>query len=303
MPSADTYARVQRIVMEALDTERLPDTLRPLLEIPLRQRGKVFSSDPAPRWPTLVIASAQAARGRVEVAARIAAAVEVFLAAADILDEVQDGDDSPVVSASTESDALNVVIIMLALAQHIIAGLDADGIPPASIPSFSRILSLGALRAAAGQHLDLRAEGSSSISLEEARDIARMKAGSLAGMACRLGAMAGVDDPAMLDLYEQFGIHLGTMAQLLNDAKDFQAAGGKTDALRAKGTLPLLYHRAMDDGTERGENSWRDASTHESHGAVEFAWVVAEIERAAALTIAEKLSQMGQDARHLTALV
>jgi len=49
----------------------------------------------------------------------------------------------------------------------------------------------------------------------------------------------------LLDLYHQWGRHYGTAAQLSNDLHDAENQQSKSDIERHKGTLPLLYARAI----------------------------------------------------------
>ncbi len=71
----------------------------------------------------------------------------------------------------------------------------------------------------------------------------RRKAGSLAAMACQVGAAVAVDDPAILELVGDFGRHVGVVAQLLNDLAgvDPDSASRGSDLRRGKKTLPIAY--------------------------------------------------------------
>lgn len=289
------YDAVGTVLEMALSGTALPESFRELLEIPLRQRGKVLSEDPVPRWPAIVLAAAAAAGGDARVAAHVAAAVELFNAAADVFDEIADGDYSPLVEQADTGQALNAASALLMLAHRVVTDLPTVGVSTADIPLYTETLSTGALRAAAGQHLDLRAEGCTELSSEDALSIARQKAGSLGAMACRLGALTGTQDPGLLALYGSFGCHLGTIGQLMNDVQDAADGTGKSDDERSKSTLPRLYARATQSESPRLDL--------EASGALHFAWVIIEMERQAATEILDQLAAHNQQVEPLTDLL
>ena len=289
MSFTTAYQEVGRLLVAAVTKVDAPDSFRELLYIPLCQRGKLLHGEPCPRWPMMVLASSRAAGGPDSVATRVAAAMELFIAAADVLDEIQDGDSSPLATAAGPAQALNAATALLTLAYDQLSSLDEAGLARERIPLFIRTLSRLSFRAAAGQHLDLAAEGADELTVTKALEIARMKAGELGAAACRLGALTGTTNGDLLTHYEAFGRHLGTLAQLSNDLADSLRADEKSDRDRAKGTLPLVYDRGSRD---------LDPS-----GALHFTWVVMELERQAALDIVRQLQELGQATASLEALL
>lgn len=295
MGDVGSYEQVANILRTTLEGVPFPAELRALLYIPLTQSGKTLSGRGRPRWPAMVLASAAAARGDGGAAAKVAAAVELFIAAADVFDELEDGDDSPLVKAAGTARALNAASAMLVLAQDLLNTLHEDGVPVERVPAFGRTLTRGALAAACGQDRDLAAEGQ-DLSAEGALDIARSKAGALGAAACRLGALTGTTDENLLALYEELGRHYGTMGQVSNDLHDaMDGTLAKSDRRRAKGTLPFVFARR----TPGDPAAWEDAerlSPQRLHdmGALHFAYVVVETERQSALRLAEALSRRGQ---------
>ena len=113
MDSAAGYRQVAQVVREAVEEPDLPASLRALLYLPLRQKGKVLAGAARPTWPAIVLGSAAAAGGDGRAAARVAAAVELFLAGLDVLDEIEDGDHSPLLAATGQARALNVSTAVL----------------------------------------------------------------------------------------------------------------------------------------------------------------------------------------------
>lgn len=296
------YRDVKTCLIEALDECGFPPAFRRVIEMPLSQCGKALSGVADPRWPQLVLASCIASGGDVQIGARVAAAVEVFLAGADVLDDIQDGDPSSLIDSVGMPQALNAAAALLVLAHGILDRLDAHGVPPHRVPSFTRTLSESALRAAAGQHLDLIAEGNCGIGTVDAFEIARAKAGALGGMASRLGALVGTDDPHLLELYEALGTHVGTIAQINNDLRDSQFADLKTDVVRKKRTLPLVYATDRPNETPPptgGDDAPRpiDAETRA------FIDVVITTEYYRARTIIDALSDQGQNVAPLVELL
>lgn len=295
--------QVRAILTEALDECPVPAGFRPLLEIPLSQRGKALSDSPTPRWPYLVLSSCAATGVDTQAGARVAAAVEAFLAGADVIDDMQDDDPSPLVEAAGLPQALNVGSALLVLAHDILARLGDDGVPRERIPSFTQTFSQGALRSAGGQYLDLAMEGRTSVGTEEAFAIVRAKAGALGGMASRLGALVGTDDEHVLGLYEAFGTQIGIIAQINNDLRDaVEGADDKTDVVRQKRTLPFVYRSSLSsDGSARaGERRSEPGIDAETHA---FIRVVLEAELHRARAIIEQLADQGQNVAPLLELL
>ena len=161
-----------------------------------------------------------------------------------------------------------------------------------SAAEFARTLTSGGITATIGQHHDLAGGDFAAGTAEQALATARLKAGALAGAACRLGAMVGTTDPALLDLYGRWGRHFGTVAQLANDLHDALDTDDKSDLARGKSTLPLLFKRGTAATVGMIDS-----------GALHFTWVVVEIERQSCREIVEQLAARGQDVATLRRLI
>jgi len=299
---AETCQQVADVLSTELDQCDLPSSFRPLIEMPLRQRGKALSGDPDPRWPRLVLSTCIATGGDLSVGVRVAAAVEAFLAGADVIDDIQDGDQSPFVDSVGRPQALNAAAALLVLAHAILSRLGEHGVPLHRVPHFTRVLSDGALRAAGGQHLDLVAEGSRSIGPSEAYAIVQAKAGALGGMATRLGGLVGTDDAALLDLYEAFGTHIGVIAQINNDLHDAQWAHRKSDLVREKRTLPLVYRSSSRHESSMRADEEPDDFTIDSETRA-FIQVVLTAELHRARAVVDALADQGQNVAPLVQLL
>lgn len=302
--STAPYGLVAQVVQEAVEGGALPASFARLLIIPLRQPGKVLAGGTRPLWSAIVFGGCAGSGGDERAAVQVAAAVELFIAGLDVLDEIEDDDDSPLVAEAGVAQALNASTALLMLAHEQLARLDEWGVPAARVPLFTRALAAAGLAATGGQHHDLAAEGQPDLTIEAALDIARRKAGTLVGGACRLGATLGTDDEGLLGRYEAWGRHFGTASQLANDLHDAERASGKSDLRRAKGTLPLIYARR---GAGAGQGTIAAAPPTEQElvagGALHFTWVVLQLERQACAAVLEQLADRGQSVARLRGLL
>lgn len=296
MQSATPFSTVIRYIEEAVGRIPLPASSRHFAALPLQQPGKAWSGAARPLWPATVLAACAATGGSTQIGEQVAAAVEIFMAGLDVLDEVEDGDHSPLVDAVGTAQALNIATALLLLAQTTLCHLTADGVTPMRAHLLAQTLAEAGLAATSGQHRDLLGEDSAAISYEDALETARLKAGALVAGACKLGALVGTDDSDILARYHAWGLHYGTAAQLSNDLHDADDAAGKSDIARQKGTIPLLYQRETVLATEPTENA-------QASGALHFTWVILELERQQCATIADELAARGQASEHLQMLL
>jgi geranylgeranyl pyrophosphate synthase len=286
---------LSQIITEAVASGTLPPSLRALLLIPLQQRGKVLHpSGEYAFWPSLVLATSTAAGGDLALAVRVGAAVEIFMAALDVFDEVEDGDQAELIDAAGVPQATNVATSLLLIAQRTILALTDTALAPERVLLLASTLTTAGVEATGGQHSDLAAEGDRTISAADSYAIAQQKAGALAAGIATLGALLGTAEPEVLALYHAWGLHLGTLAQLQNDIRDAEAPAAKSDLARGKGTLPLIYAR----GTGTGETT-----TLAESGALHFAWVVREIERQACADVLARIAARGHAVAQLNTLL
>jgi octaprenyl-diphosphate synthase len=137
-------------------------------------------------------------------------------------------------------------------------------------------------------------------------EVIRCKTAKLFEAATRLGAVLGGGSGEQEQLIAEYGMHLGTAFQLVDDALDYNSSSdeiGKNvgdDLAEGKPTLPLIY--AMRAGTEAQSATIREAiekggreriedilNAIESTGAIEY---TAELAKAEAKLAAEKLSPL-----------
>jgi geranylgeranyl pyrophosphate synthase len=244
-----------------------------------------------PRWPLLVLLSCQAASPPASVdawrqALPAAVAVEIAMAAADLLDELADDDPSPFVREYGVGQALNTGNLMLVMAQQTLlwsaqAGVRGEGLgvgrdegpgnrdaagrqtlTPNPSPLTPALLALGALQdmlvqAAIGQHLDMLYDrmGAGEVTLEMSVEMTALKAGALVSGACRMGALMSGAEDRVVDILARFGKELGSIAQLANDIQDVLPSSfegqfeRKTDLRQRKRTIPIVF-TLRDDAPE-----------------------------------------------------
>jgi len=286
---------LSQIITEAVASATLPPSLRTLMLIPLRQPGKALHpAGEHPLWPSLLLAISDAAGGEPHIAVRVAAAVEIFMAALDVFDDIEDGDQSAIIDAAGLPQATNVATALLLLAEQTLMALADTGVTVARVLQLARALTAAGVEATGGQHGDLAAEADRLISATEAHTIARQKAGALTAGAATLGALLGTDDPDVVALYRDWGLHFGTLAQIQNDIRDAEAPNVKSDLARGKSTLPLVYARGTDPS---------ETTTLATSGALHFAWVIREMERQACEDILAQLAACGHTVVRLHALL
>ncbi|HZU67913.1 MAG TPA: polyprenyl synthetase family protein [Ktedonobacteraceae bacterium] len=289
--SASSIAAQQGILRERL--HRLVATLHPLLQNDvvhaLKGAGKLLSQPdteigalapvlPAGMWSllTLLIAHHLSPDIHPEYASSVAVAVECFVCALDLLDDVEDEDQTPIVRSIGIPRVLNASTALLTLSYQAILSLSEQAIEPAIIIRLLNTLQECALTATSGQHRDLLAESRSAgdFSHEECIEIASGKAGSIMRLACRLGAICGGADDTLCEQFSELGKLLGIAHQLDNDchdlyyllqdekdaviveATDTTRTSIKSDLKRGKKTLPVVLAAEISTSLQKAaENS------------------------------------------------
>ncbi|HEX7102372.1 MAG TPA: polyprenyl synthetase family protein [Nitrolancea sp.] len=285
---------------DSLARAGIPALFSNFVLLPLSQPGKILSDSPSLGWAQLIRASCLSVHGSLATAVKIAAAMEALAAGLDILDEIEDSDHSPFVLSAGLPQALNASTALIFLSQRIVSELREIGVDPTLVVDCFFTLARLGLNATHGQHKDLSTDARSGISLDAALQITSEKSGSLAACACRLGARLGTAEPEILQLYEQFGQHYGTMVQLSNDLHDAQNDVQKTDLARAKPTLPVLFYvRQLGSGTMQ-ELTTKDVI---NSGALHFAWTIFEMQRKRCLSILDELDERDQMTAHIRSII
>ncbi len=243
------------------------NTLHPVLKEDviraLEGPGKLFFKDgsieeaknPVGVWALLPLLVAQQIAPDIDrqYACSVAVAVECFICALDLLDDVEDDDPTPIVCNLGNARVLNTSTTLLMLTYHILLSLSELGVPSTTVISLLNVFQKTALNATTGQHRDILAEQrlAESFTLEECIEIAEGKAGSLMSLACSIGAFCANANDEVLSQFSELGKLLGIAHQLDNDSHDLShilqhpqmsesAWTIKTDLIRQKKTLPIV---------------------------------------------------------------
>lgn len=233
-----------------------------LLSRPVTETNPLSPALTAGVWPLLMLFIAQYISPDIdlEFASSVAVAVECFVCALDLLDDVEDDDQAPIVQAIGIPRVLNVSTALLTLTQNAILSLSKQAIAPSLILRLLETIQEASLNAIAGQHRDLLAEQRlpKDLTQEECMEIAAGKAGSIMRLVCRLGALCAGADDTLCDQFSEVGELLGVAHQLDNDSHDLyyllqdesstilseevvnMRKSGKTDLVRGKKTLPVV---------------------------------------------------------------
>lgn len=289
----------KQIVHDALEGAGLPAPFVKLALVPLQQPGRILCDEEPSRWSRLIEASCIASGGNRDFVPHVIAAFEVCIAALDVLDEIEDEDQSPLAEQVGAPRALNVASALLNIA-YVILHQEAAASPGNDIVvDLCRLLAETVISATVGQDQDLANDGNEEITVDQALTIARLKSGSLVGGACRLGARLGTSDAAILAAYGEFGLHFGTMSQIANDMHDIEADAIKSDQKRQSATLPLIYLRHL----LRDHSGGREQVTLQDSGALHFSWTVFETERMRCQSILSRLRASDQHVELLVKLL
>lgn len=250
--------------------------LRDDVEMALRAPGKLLSSlsseegqRPAGSWSLLTLLVAQSVDADVDchLACRVAVAVECLICALDLLDDVEDGDRSPVLEILGNRRTLNVSTTLLFLAHT--ALLSCHQQQDTRTLQLLEVYTNALLQAASGQHRDLIADGRGGMgpSEEECLEIATMKAGSLMSLACHLGALCAGASDAVCQLFTEMGTMLGIAHQLDNDAHDahhFESTEYKKSDVERQQTLPFALAaqqttpQVLASAADRNKKEWTE---------------------------------------------
>lgn len=255
------FAAYQHMLRERL--HYFIDALDPLLkrdvQSALEQRGKLLclssdtalSSFPNGMWALLPWLVAKDLKPSIDstAACTVAIAIEFLICALDLLDDIEDGDKTPIVLQLGTARTLNVSTTLLLLTQSALLSLTELGIPSERILALIKILQGTTLSAAIGQHGDIVGEQQEieQYTYDDCIRIARGKAGSLMHLACTIGCVFVGMDEQVCQFFAELGELLGIAHQLDNDGHDLYAIihvlsleQVKTDLERQKKTLPLV---------------------------------------------------------------
>ena len=289
--------------MEAiLAGDGLEGSLAGMVREALSAPGKILNDEALFRWASVPLLVCEALCGNYERAVPVGAAIEFFVAAGDVLDDVQDQDNpGALYVVHGPGKAINAGTALLMLTWQAINRLRLRWVDDAAIVSVSRVFSSGGLTACLGQHQDLEFESRTDVTEDMYLEMTARKSATLMECACRAGAVLGTRDSGLIEAYATYGHNFGMASQIENDLVSLvHKAGEKSDLARGKKTLPIIFalHHAPQYQGEylarvfAGQVGLEDAEKEvpeilRAVGAIEYSLVVADIHKQRALKALE----------------
>lgn len=167
---------------------------------------------------------------------KAAAAIELMILALDIFDDLQDEDNFSMPWKKIPSAiSMNISTGLLVLST---LSLDGLSFRTSNKANAIRYLNSLVLKAVDGQHIDL----SNVVRTEqEYLNMTLTKSGSLVSSACLVGAALATSKRLCHDIVRKYSGRIGISVQIRNDIKDILKLDDKSDLIRKKKTLPILY--------------------------------------------------------------
>ena len=238
-----------------------------------------------------------------------AAAMEFLVAAASVLDDLQDGDEVSGIDRALPGSGAELVALLMSLSQRAMGSIQSSEISCERIVAAHSLLARFELRALAGQHESNAMDLGSEPSLSDATDSVEAKSGSFGRLAAELGATLASSDRDLVEDHGTFGQHLAVIDQLQNDvAGIWPGDESSTDIELGRGTPPLVFALEVPSGVSeaadevkralketgnsdpvKGEARVREALF--KSGAVHYSWIVAAVHRAKAANIARNIGR------------
>ena len=213
----------------------------------------------------------------------VAAALELARLAAQILDDVEEGDAvrnsvSPGCGPGSRAlwlssgvpQAVNVGTGLIFASLLALSRLGDCGVAPEIVADLQAEFARTGFRMCQGQHLDLVAEAEEGLSLEGYWQMAEAKTGAFLELACRAGALLGGAGEEESVAYAGYGHYLGFLVQVVNDLGGLLDEERNGDVVRHKKTLPLIYALsvASENEGERLRRAWAEAGAGGGHPCV-----------------------------------
>ncbi len=209
-------------------------------------RPKLLFSNHPTFLSVLVLAGFQAA-GETDLdrVAPAAAAIEFLLAAADLLDDVQDenaSNDNPAVENNQLVPEVELIVALLLLSEQAALSLFKSGISYERVVPAVSLLSSLKIESFSGNFDDARTLFDTENGVEQSVQLAYRKSGSLGRAAGQLGAVLATEDHHLVSSITRFGELLAVAAQFNNDLIDVWPDSAKADdILLGRPSLPLSF--------------------------------------------------------------
>ena len=190
-------------------------------------------------WALIPLMVCEALCGHYKHAIPAGAALQFFLAAGDVFDDIEDADCSDSLSAKYGSAvATNAATTLLMLAEKAITRLKERGVADLVTVCIMNVVNSYYIKACTGQHLDLKFNSEIAGSEDIYFQVTDMKSASQIECACKVGALLARAKRELVDLFVQFGHNLGISSQIAND---IQGIINGSDISKNPNTLPVIY--------------------------------------------------------------
>jgi competence protein ComQ len=200
-------------------------------------------------WAALPGLCCQAAGGEAQWTDAVAAAWLLFYAAAHLMDSVEDQDEpDPWWAMQGPGLALNAATGLYFSACLALEELDDLPISRQTQRAAAVQVLQPFLLMSSGQFADFNTP---EPTLEEYWRIASAKSGAFFSLACQAGARLATDRPEVLEGFQQFGLNMGLLIQILDDLGDYRdltEQKGAVDARSLLRSLPAAYLREVCTG-------------------------------------------------------
>lgn len=174
--------------------------------------------------------------GKGDYIYRLAACVELLVLCGDIIDDLQDQDNTTAPWYNEpRAIVLNIAIGLLSLCNKSIVDLSFTGENRYELINTFQEYCLHSIN---GQHEDILNDFSTE---EDYIRMARLKSGALTSIACLIGSLCAPISNYNLTLVKKYSEQIGVIAQINNDLQDLLTPTEKNDLLHLSMTLPIMY--------------------------------------------------------------
>jgi geranylgeranyl pyrophosphate synthase len=190
-------------------------------------------------WALMPLIVCEALCGSYKHAIPAGAALQLFLAAGDVFDDIEDADCPDSLSSKYGSAiATNAATTLLMLAEKAITRLKERGVADLMTVRIINVVNSYYINACIGQHLDLNVHLDTVGSEDTYLQITVLKSASQIECACKVGALLARAKKQLVDIFAQFGYNLGVSSQIAND---IQSIINGSDILKNPNTLPIIF--------------------------------------------------------------
>ena len=243
----DEYRSIVDLVREECDLQLARAGLPAGLAEDLLSRKVLFGEHPEALIVLPVVMYRALGGGNAEDVAPVAAAMEFLLAAADILDDVQDlalpeharsGDRVH----SHYINEVELLTTLLLLAEQSVISLLNTRLDPRRVGSVIARFNTFKVKAFNGQYADVHGNVGISRDIEDSLRITFGKSGSLGRCAGELGAILATSNSTVIEAAGSYGEHLAVARQFHDDVANLWPRTGRLDDLeQLKSTLPFTF--------------------------------------------------------------